>query len=124
MSTLRILHLDQDRRDALVVARNVRSAGLDAAVVHVATGEAYAAALEDATIGLVLAHGPVSGLTGQDAVALARRRRPGVPVIVLSDDAGPPGTRTLRETGATDCVPRHDWPRLMAVIGRAAIAAA
>jgi len=124
MPAVRILHLDEDKHDALAVAYNVRSAGLNAAVTHVSTGEAYTAALARADVGLILAHGPVAGLTGLAALQLARRHLPGVPVIVLLDEEESPRLPTLRQAGASDCVPRHDWPRLMAAIGRVVIAAA
>jgi len=124
MSAVRILHLDGDKHDALAVAHNVRSAGLNAAVMHVSTGEAYTAALADTDVGLILAHGPVPGLTGLAALELARQRLPSVPVIVLVDEDEPAQLPLMRQAGASDCVPRRNWPRLMAAIGRAVIAAA
>ena len=116
---LRILHLEDDPRDAELVAATLRSGDVPCEVRRVETREAYESALRDAEIDLVLSDFSLPGYDGASALAFARSLRPEIPFILVSGTIGEDAAIESLLAGATDYVMKHRLSRLVPAVLRA-----
>ncbi len=116
---LRILHLEDSRLDAELIAHRLRADGLTCQIVWVTSREAFESAVEQGPYDLVLCDYGIPGYDGVKAIRLAIQYAPSVPVLVLSGAlSGEQAVNCLR-LGATDYVLKERLERLVPAIENA-----
>ena len=117
---LRILHLEDDPNDALLIDAALRQEGVECQVVQVSTREAFVAELEKGDIDLILSDYALPGFDGLSALALARSAASDTPFILVSGTLGEEAAIESLRSGATDYVLKHRLNRLAPAVRRAA----
>ncbi|HEY6214212.1 MAG TPA: response regulator [Vicinamibacterales bacterium] len=121
---LRILHLEDDRGDASLVAATLDADGLEADIYRVDTREEFERALADRPIDLILADYNLPHFDGVSAQVTAARIRPDVPFIFVSGSIGEECAVDRLKAGATDYVLKDRMARLPSALRRALAEAA
>jgi PAS domain S-box-containing protein len=124
MSILKILHLEDSRRDAELVEETLAADGLAAHLVRVDSRAAFEAALESDEFDVILADYNLPSFDGLAAQILAARLRPDVPFIFLSGSIGEDQAVERLKDGATDYVLKDRMARLPSAVRRALAEAA
>jgi len=109
---LRILHLEDDPRDAELVGEALAEAGLDTEIRLIGTREEYVAALERGDFDVIISDNRLPSFDGQTALTLARERHADVPFIVVSGTIGEELAVQFVKGGATDYVLKGNLIRL------------
>ncbi len=117
--TLRILMLEDDESDALLVLRELRKGGLLCETARAATPTEYAAALERGQLDLILADYALPAFDGLAALAMAQGARPDVPFIFVTGEMGEERAIETLRRGATDYVLKDRLGRLLPAVQRA-----
>lgn len=123
-SPLRILHLEDNPADALLVRDQLAQDGLVAEVCHVSCREEFVRALAAHPWDLVLADYRLPDFTGLLALKLVRENFPCLPFILMSGTIGEQAAIESLKAGATDYVLKQNRDRLPAAVRRAVAEAA
>lgn len=116
----RILHLEDAPLDSELLAETLKAEYLPCEVTWVDGRQAFESALAASwNYDLILADYRVPGLDGEEALALAQARCPGLPFIFLSGHLDEAQVVKLLRQGAKDCVFKHHLARLGPVVRRA-----
>lgn len=118
-SRIRVLHLEDDARDAEVIAHKLRTASLACDIVHVLDKTAFAAALEVEPYDLVLCDHNLREYDGVSALKLSLSRQPDAPVIMISGTLSEDEAVACLRGGATDYVLKQRLQRLAPAASRA-----
>jgi len=118
MTPLKILLIEDDEADFLLITRHIRASGLDATLHWVKDGSGLAAALDEGGWDLVLSDYKVIGLDFFETFALLRQRLPYIPVILVSGSVGEETAVELLKIGLTDFVLKDRLVRLVPAIER------
>lgn len=116
---LRILHLEDDPRDAELVLTFLVREGFDCEVNVVDTEEEFAASLERNEFDLVLADFALPTFDGMSALAISRGKRPELPFVFVSGKLGEEAAIESLKSGATDYVLKNRLSRLAPAVRRA-----
>ena len=120
MSTpLRILHLEDNRRDAELVRSILEEEGLDWEIVHVKNKEEFEAAITSNVFDVILSDFALPHYNGLTALDFARTKTPWVPFILVSGTIGEEMAVQSLRTGATDYILKQRPVRLIEAIRRA-----
>ena len=113
---LRVLSLMESRADAEFIRTRLSEGRLEHEMTSVSSAEALEDVLQNKSIDLILA-----GYTpdGRMALDLARKARPGVPFIFISDILGEEAVVEAMKSGAADYVLKHRSERLVPAVRRA-----
>ncbi len=118
MTTLHILIIEDTEADYLLIARHLRTSGLNAAL-HWVTGKTeMIAALDERHWNLVLSDYKVPGLDFLYSLELIKNRLPHVPVILVSGSIGEETAVDLLKIGLADFVLKDRLFRLVPAIER------
>ncbi len=112
---LRVLLLEQDNRDAELVAHALRRAHPGCSVLRVDSEAAFLDALGAFGPDVVLSNHGVSRFGAFEALCLVQARRPEVPFLLVSSTFEQTALQCLKN-GAADFVRKSDLPRLSAAI--------
>jgi signal transduction histidine kinase len=119
MNPYRILHLEDNPVDAMVIQSHLASSGLNFELSQVETELDYLSALESESFALILADYTLPLFDGLRALRIAREKCRNTPFIVISGAIGDDlAVETLKQ-GATDYVLKNCLGRLVPVITRA-----
>jgi signal transduction histidine kinase len=118
-SPLRILHLEDNSNDALLVERALAAGGVACSIARVATRAEYMAALEDKGFDLMLCDNTLPGFDGLSALRLCRERSPNLPFIFVTGTLGEEQAVESMQNGATDYVLKERLFRLCPAVCRA-----
>jgi signal transduction histidine kinase len=119
MNPYRILHLEDNPVDAMVIQSHLASSGLNFEISQVETELDYLSALESESFALILADYSLPLFDGLSALRVAREKCRNTPFIVISGAIGDDlAVETLKQ-GATDYVLKNCLGRLVPVITRA-----
>jgi len=118
-SPLRILHLEDDPNDTDLLQAMLEKDGLAAELVRVDTQEEFAAALRQGRFDLIISDYSLPSYDGLAALALARERRPSLPIILFSATIGEDAAIDCLRGGATDYILKQRPERLAAAVRRA-----
>jgi PAS domain S-box-containing protein len=118
-SRLRILHLEDSRRDAELIHATLESEGLDFEVFHVKNKEEFETAITQNRFDVILSDFALPHYNGLTALDFARSRVPSVPFILLSGTVGEEVAVQSLKTGATDYILKQKPARLAQAIRRA-----
>ena len=105
---LRILHLEDDPRDAELVRSLLEQEGITCQMVCVSTRSEYEEALRQNSFDLVLSDNSLPSFNGKDALELTQQWAPTLPFIFVTGSIGEEAaieTMTGRASGSAP--PRH-----------------
>ena len=103
-SPLRILHLEDNPADALLVRDQFASDELAAELRNVSRREEFMQALEEGSWDLVLADYRLPDFNGLEALKLVRQKYPNLPFILMSGTLGEQAAIEILKGGATDYI--------------------
>jgi len=118
-SPLRVLHLEDDPNDAMLVHATLESEGIICVTTCVHTRADFEAALDQGGIDLVLSDFSLPAFDGLSAVEIVRARLPDLPVILVSGSLGEERAIDSLKSGATDYVLKERLARLAPAVRRA-----
>lgn len=116
---IRILHLEDNLRDAELIRNRLEAVRLACDIVHISSREQYEAALAEDSFELVLCDYNLPDYDGLSALKLAREKRPLTPVIMISGSVGEEEAVKSLHLGATDYLLKHQLERLPSSVERA-----
>jgi PAS domain S-box-containing protein len=116
---LRVLHLEDDPRDAELVQETLETGGIVCHVTRVETQTDFIASLEQGGFHLILADYTLPSFDGLSALKIAQRGWPHVPVIFVAGTLGEDVAIEALKIGATDYVFKTGLSRLMPSVRRA-----
>src|ERR1700687_3300797 len=105
-TTLRILHLEDDRRDAELVRNMLAANSIVADVKRVDCECDFVAQLEQNEFDLILVDYSLPSISGISALTIAREKSPDKPFIFVSGTLGEEAAIEALKSGATDYVPK------------------
>src|SRR5580700_6340422 len=118
-SPLRILHLEDDPRDAELVQETLAADGIRSHVIRVETEPDFVSSLEKCPFDLILADHTLPTFDGLSALKIARRNCPQVPFIFVSGTLGEEVAIEALKIGATDYVFKTRLSRIVPSVQRA-----
>ncbi len=116
---LHILILEDSPLDAELVGARLSEGEIGCELVRVQSRDAFAAALEEGGVDLILADYVLPGFDGLSALSLAKELCPSVPFIFVSGTLGEEVAIETLKSGATDYVLKHRLERLLPAVRRA-----
>src|SRR5271157_1581525 len=118
-SLLRILHLEDDPRDAELVQETLANDGISCHVTRVETEADFVASLEQGGFDLILADYTLPSFDGLSALKIAQQDWPHVPLIFVSGTLGEEVAIEALKIGATDYVFKTRLSRIVPSVQRA-----
>jgi PAS domain S-box-containing protein len=118
-TTLRILHLENDRHDAELVRETLATNSIIADVERVDCECDFVAQLEQNDFDLILADYSLPSFSGISALTIAQEKRPDKPFIFVSGTPGEEAAIETLKSGATDYVLKHSLQKLPLSVWRA-----
>src|ERR1700719_2138924 len=118
-SPLRILHLEDDRRDAELVQETLESDGIVCQVTRVEAEAEFIASLKEGGFDLILADYTLPSFDGLSALKIAQRNSPQVPFIFVSGTLDEEVAIEALKIGATDYVFKTRLSRIVPSVQRA-----
>jgi len=118
-SPRRLLLLEDQPDDALLLQRRLVAEWPECQVVHVQERAQFAVELDEGGIDLILSDYRIPGFHGLEALALARERCPEVPFLFVSGAIGDEVAVESLKAGATDYVLKDRPARLVPAVRRA-----
>ena len=120
MSTeLRILHLEDNENDALLIEATLERNNFACVIDRVDTREAFVEALDRGGYDLILSDFSLPTFNGLAALELAHQRHPEVPFLFVSGTIGEDTAIDALKSGATDYVLKQRLARLAPAVHRA-----
>jgi two-component system cell cycle sensor histidine kinase/response regulator CckA len=119
MKSLRLLHLEDNPRDANLLRDTLAAEGLSFEIVHAPSRAQFEAALSNGSFDLIVTDYAIPGWNGLEALARVREKDQSVPFIFFSGALGEERAVEALKRGATDYVLKNRLPRLLPVIQRA-----
>ena len=117
--SLRVLHLEDDARDAELVREVLEAGGIACAITRVDTREEFVASLENGGFDLILADYSLPSFDGMSALRIAAQRSPNVPYVFVSGTLGEEAAIEALKTGATDYVLKERLSGIVPSVHRA-----
>lgn len=107
---MKILHLEDNPSDSLLIERGVQRQGIQAKFIQARSPDEFFAAVEAGGFDVVLVDNNLPGYSSQDAIAQVKASYPEVPVIVCSGAAQEAEVAASFAAGASDYVLKdHLW---------------
>lgn len=116
---MRILHLEDDIRDAELVEAMLRGAELACEITCAKTRQAFERLLAEQTFDLILCDYGLPGYDGASALNAVRSKDRNIPFIVLSGSIGEEQAVETLRNGATDYLLKNRLERLVPAVTRA-----
>jgi two-component system cell cycle sensor histidine kinase/response regulator CckA len=116
---LRIVHLEDDPNDQILVQEALRQDAVDCELTTVSTKEDFVATLQQGPVDLILSDYGLPNFDGLSALALASRMVPHTPFILVSGTLGEEAAIESLRSGATDYVLKSRLNRLVPAVRRA-----
>lgn len=116
---LRILHLEDEPRDAELIEATLAAEGFECEVRVVTRRKEFVAALKEGESELILADFSLPDFDGMSALAIVRERYPDLPFVFVSGRLGEEAAIESLKNGATDYVLKNRLSRLAPAVNRA-----
>jgi PAS domain S-box-containing protein len=116
---LHILHLEDEPDFAELVRTLLEQGGVDAEIQRVGTRQAFVQAVEAGGFDLIISDYHLPSFTGLEALALAKKKFPHIPFILVSGTIGEQAAIESLKAGATDYVLKQFPDRLPSAVNRA-----
>ena len=123
MGPVRLLHLEDNPRDAELIHDRLEVAGLAGDITQVSNRIGFETALENGSYQIILCDFNLPDYDGISALSIARIKQPDVPVIIISGSLGEEEAVKCLHLGATDYLLKQRLERLPSAVRRAIIAA-
>jgi PAS domain S-box-containing protein len=117
--SLNILHLEDEPDFAELVRSLLEQDGVEADIRRVADRTAYVQALESNGFDLIISDYHLPSFTGLEAMAMAKKKSPRTPFILVSGTIGEQAAIESLKAGATDYVLKQHPDRLPSAVRRA-----
>jgi len=117
--TLRILHLEDDLRDAELVREILASDGIACDVVRVDAQAAFIGALEQSGFDVIFADYSLPTFDGISALKIVKEKSPDTPFIFITGKMGEDQAIETLKHGATDYILKDNLSRLVPAVNRA-----
>lgn len=117
--TLRVLHLEDDLKDAELVREMLLSEGIACDIVRVDTKAAFLGALEHSGFDLIFADYSLPAFDGVSALNVAKEKAPDIPFIFITGKMGEDRAIETLKHGATDYILKDNLSRLVPSVHRA-----
>src|SRR5215470_4371171 len=118
-SPLRILHLEDDGKDAELIESVLEGGGIVSQVTRVETRDEFIASLDEGGFDLILADFSLPSFDGLSALQVALERSPDVPFIFVSATLGDEVAIEAVKMGAMDYVLKERLSRIVSSVHRA-----
>jgi len=118
-SPIRILLVEDDSSDAILIDRELRKGGLDYESLRVENKDAYLDALHQHHPDIILSDHGLPAFDGLTALAIAKEHVPEVPFIFVTGSLGEEMAIKTLKSGATDYVLKHALQNLVPAVKRA-----
>src|SRR5262245_7604068 len=115
---MKILHLEDNPSDALIIERGIQRQGIPATFIQARGPGEYSAALQAGGFDVVLVDNNLPGYSAEDAIVEAKTAYPDVPVIVCSGAAMESEVAASFAAGANDYVLKDHLWQLSAALRR------
>jgi PAS domain S-box-containing protein len=115
---LRVLLVEDDENDALLILRELRKQGYQPIHERVDTAEAMQAALERRSWDIILSDHSMPAFSSGGALEIRRRRAPHLPMLLVSGTIGEEATVEAVRAGIADFVNKDNLSRLVPAIER------
>lgn len=115
---MKILHLEDNPSDALIIERGVQRQGFPASFIQVSSPSEFTAALQVGGFDVVLVDNNLPGYSAEDAITQAKASYPSIPVIVCSGAAQDTEVAASFAAGASDYVLKDHLWQLTAALRR------
>jgi len=116
---LLILNLEDNVEDADLNHEMLSARWPDSRMVRVENRDAFALALKESKLDLILSDYTMPNFSGLEALAMARAKRPHVPFLFVSGTIGEDAAIEALKNGAIDYVLKHRLMRLIPAVDRA-----
>ena len=116
---IKVLHLEDDARDAQLIAYKLQAGGLTCDIVHVTNRVAFERALDSGAFDLILCDHNLGDYDGLAALRLVRSKEPDIPFIMISGTLSDDDGVDCLKAGATDYVLKQRLQRLAPAASRA-----
>jgi PAS domain S-box-containing protein len=116
---LRVLHIEDNDNDALLVQRALKKNGYDVATHCIASEQEFCKAMQNPDFDIILADQSLGGFSGSEALKIAREKCPQVPFLFVSGRLGEIAAIETLKSGATDYVLKDRLERLVPAVQRA-----
>ncbi len=118
-SPIRILHLEDNPRDARLVQSTLEAAGIQCTTLCVHGHDDFVAALKQGGIDLILCDYALPDFDGMSALKIAQANWPAIPLVFVSGTLGEEQAIESLKRGATDYVLKERLSRLAPAVNRA-----
>jgi signal transduction histidine kinase len=115
---MRILHLEDNPADSLLIQRMLQEHGLTSDLVRAGSAADFRREIEEGTYNVVLVDNGVPGFDGLNAIKLSKELHPQVPVIVCSGSTNEDSISAALREGASDFVDKNELWRLVGALHR------
>jgi len=116
---IRVLHLEDNPRDAELIHDGLEVAGVGCDIVLVNNRDSFEAALIRESFDLIITDYNLQGYDGMSALRRAQEQQPDAPVILISGSLGEEEAVKCLHTGATDYLLKDHLERLAPAVRRA-----
>jgi PAS domain S-box-containing protein len=118
-ASLKILCLDDNEDDAIIIKEQLRSEGLDFEFFYVSTENEFTDKLKSINFDIILSDYNLPGFSGIAALLIAKKFYPSVPFICISGSMGEDLAVELMQLGAADYILKDRLSKLPVSIQRA-----
>lgn len=115
---LRVLMVEDDENDALLLIRQLQKFGFNTRETRVDTAADFVAALEESEWDIILSDYNIPGFSGTGALALLKEKGLDIPFVLISGTIGEEAAVSIMKTGAADYLMKGNLSRLGEVIRR------
>lgn len=115
---MRVLHLEDDPNDALLVQRTLERAGLSAEITNINSAPEFRDAVSSGAYDAIVVDNGVPGFNAKAALEYSRRQNIDIPVIVCSGSSDPQEIGARLREGAVDYVLKDHLWQLAATLQR------
>jgi PAS domain S-box-containing protein len=113
-----LLIIEDSEEDTLLLVREIRRGGLNPVWERVCSSSALERALVRGSWDLVISDDALPEMNGLTALAMVRGRYPDLPFFLVSGSLSEDLAGAAIDAGATDCIAKGRWPRLVPAIRR------
>jgi signal transduction histidine kinase/CheY-like chemotaxis protein len=113
---LQILHLEDSAEDAFLIHRALADAGVTSKITLARSRPEFEEFMDAHSPDLILADGAVLGISGLEALSIARQHLPGVAFICLSGSDDKRQIAAALAAGANDFIPKDSMGRLVTAV--------
>jgi len=118
-SRLRVLHLEDNPRDAELIRSSLESGGLECDFILTDSRSAFTKALAEDRFDVILSDYGLADYDGLSALELVQKTKPDIPFILVSGTLGEDEAVESLKNGATDYILKNRLTRLVPAVLRA-----